>query len=276
MPRRRRKLRKNPDFSKSKKRRASAGRWRDRGGRALGHERDERGQRRVASRIRKRVAARRARRVAHRNPAAILAGVDWVETGKLVGVAFGGFAAGRLMTRIVAVQVAKRKPTWAKHAGVAANAAAFAAALFLSKRWKRSAPYEWPLVVGTGLSLLQTFVQTYFPKLGWIVADATPDQIAEAAGQNQLPAPQTSGMLPDDDGDVDDGDDWSSYNDAYDQGRFSRSAQPQNQPARPQPQARPVDVPSGVHQEGGGIDDGEIDDALNNLDDNSDLYTATN
>lgn len=226
---------------------------------------------RRARRTKRRVAhvVRRSHRHTYRpNPAAIFAGVDWVETGKLVGVAFGGFAAGRLATRIVAVQVAKRKPTWAKHAGVAANALTFAAALFAARRWSKTKPYEMPLVLGTGLSLLQTVLQTYFPKLGWMVAETTPEQIAEASGQGQqLPGAQTTGYLPDDDGDVGDGGDWSDFNDAYDQGRFARSAQPGNQPPPAPRPPQPVQTQSDVHQEGGGIDDSDVDDVLTDLND---------
>jgi uncharacterized membrane protein len=258
MPRRRR-AKKNPDFKTSVKRR---GKVPPTGNKA-------RIRRRGSKRWQKATIERGARphRSPLRNPAAIFAGVDWVETGKLVGVAFGGFAAGRLMTRIVSVQVAKRKPTWAKHAGVAANFVAFAAALFGAKRWSKTRPYETPLVLGTGLSLVQTILQTYFPKLGWMVSETTPEQIAEAAGQQQLPAAQTTGYLPDDDGVVGE-DDWSDFNDAYDQGRFARSAQPGNQPPPPPRAPQPVSQPSGVHQEGGGIDDSDdVDDVLTDLSD---------
>lgn len=209
---------------------------------------------------------------ARRNPSSTwmsgFPAVDWVETGKLVGVGFGAFAVGRLATRIVAVQVAKRKPTWGKHAGVLANAATFAAALFLSRKWSKSRPYEMPLVIGSGLSFLQTFVQTYFPKLGWMVSDATADEIAQASGQQQV-QPATTGYLPDDDGDVEDDESWSSYNDAYDQGRHARSAQPGNQPPPPSPPPRPVPAngANGAHEEGGGVDQDEVDEMLSELDD---------
>jgi len=256
MPRRRR-AKKNPDFKSKVKRSGRAPKTRRRG---IGGARS------------RRVSLRRRHRDGGASPSgwtrnpAVFAGVDWVETGKLVGIGFGGFAAGRLMTRIVAVQVAKRKPTWAKHAGVAANALAFAAALFGARRWSKTKPYEMPLVLGTGLSLLQTVLQAYFPKLGWMVSETTPDQIAEASGQQQLPAAQTTGYLPDDDGDVGDGD-WSDFNDAYDQGRFARSAQPGNQPPPPPRQPQPVQTQSDVHQEGGGVDDSDVDDVLTDLND---------
>jgi hypothetical protein len=244
-----RKYRKNPDFTKSKKRGAMKGRAAHRY-QGASRTQGRRGRGRHGHKIIPMYPARH-------NPF----DVDWVETGKLVGIGFGGFAAGRLVTRIVAVQVAKKKPTWAKHAGVLANAAAFAAALFLARKWSKSRPYELPLVMGTGLSFAQTFLQTYFPKLGWMVADASADDIAQASGQ--LITPQSQGLLPPDDGDDEEDADWSSYNDAYDHGRHARDAQPRHQQPHQQTATAPA-APAPAHD--------EVDDMLAELDDNGDVF----
>jgi hypothetical protein len=257
MPKRRRrsklarKYRKNPDFESKVKGRAKRRR-------GLGERID--GRRGAKASIRKRRRPRMphvARRLTG-NPAF---DVDWVETGKLIGVGFAGFAAGRFITRVVAVQVAKRKPSWAKHIGVAANLAAFLAAVFGAKRWSKTKPYEMPLIFGTGLALAQTIVQTYIPKLGWMVADATPEQLAEASGQ--IAAPQSQGLLADDDEEDDDIDDTYSYNDAYDHGRHARAAQPRPQQPH-QPQTAPAMQPA--------AQPGDVDDMLAELDDNEDVF----
>lgn len=149
---------------------------------------------------------------AARNPAP-----DWVATAEVFGYGLGGFAVSRLASRIVSVQVAKKKPTWAKHAGVATGVLAFAAAYFLAKRWKHTAKYQHELQLGTFVALAQTAIQTYLPKLGWILADATPEQVEAAQGAQALPVPAATGILDEMDNDDDD---WAGYRDTYDQGRF--------------------------------------------------------
>jgi hypothetical protein len=230
MPRRRRrsplakKYRKNPAFSKSKKRRIKRRRFR---------VQVRRSDRRDAPRY---VSGHQ--RHWQRNPA-----FDW-ETWKPLGVGFAGFAGSCLLTRIASVQVEKRKPTWGRHAGVVSSAAAFVAALLLARKWQKTAPYETSLQYGTGIALAKTVIQTYFPKLGWMVTDASPE-VAEAAQAKTLVAPQTAGLLPDDEEDDEDG--WYQYNDAYDHGRHAKEAQPRPPvpsaaaPARPAAPAAATD-----------------------------------
>lgn len=131
---------------------------------------------------------------------------DWIGPG------FAAFAATRFLTRIVAVQVAKRKPSLGKHAGAIASAASFAASWFLANRVKMIAKYQMPLIVGSGIAAAQSLVQLYIPKLGVLVADATP----------QLAAPKmvAPGIRAEDLRVIDDEDpDEYVYNDSFDAGR---------------------------------------------------------
>lgn len=235
---------KNPDFSKSQKRKAAF------------HTKRLPG----VPRRRKRMIAPRLAPV--RNPA-----VDWAETAKIIGIGFSGFAGARLLSRIAATQVEKRKPRWGRHAGAGTAVASFLAAAFFAKRWKVTAPYADELVFGSGLALLQTMVQTYIPQLGWMTADAAPELAAAAATAT---APQTTGLLPsDEDEDSDEefvargGGSWFSHNDAFDKGRYARAAQPRAQrPAAPVARAAapaPAAAPASAQN--------DMDDLLNEIDD---------
>jgi hypothetical protein len=193
--------------------------------------------------------------------------VDWMDLGTEIGAGFAGFAASRLTTRIVSVQLAKRAPTYAKHAGVASSLATFLAAVLLAKRWKHTEKYADALAFGSGLALLQTVIQTYIPGLGWIVADCSPEVAAAAQPAAVAPASQ-GGLLDDDDSDDDS---WFSYNDAYDRGRHAPSAQPrasqQRSAAAPAPQQTRATQATGPAP-GAGEDD-DVDSLLADLDDDS-------
>ena len=142
-----------------------------------------------------------------RNPPLASDLMEWIGPG------FAAFAASRLLTRIAATELAKRKPSLGKHAGAAAAVATFLAAWFLANRWKAIAKYQMPLIVGSGLAALQSVVQLYLPKLGVLVADATP-QIALRQQQARLsPRPEDLVAVDDDPNDY-------VYNDSFDAGRM--------------------------------------------------------
>jgi hypothetical protein len=111
----------------------------------------------------------------------------WTDAWKFVLPGLGGYAATRFMSRIAYGQIRKRWPRAGKHAGVIASLGSFLAAWYLVHRFKRLAPYHTPIVVGSGIAALQTVVQAYIPKYGWIVSDF------EDSGRNlaaTAPAPQ--------------------------------------------------------------------------------------
>lgn len=134
---------------------------------------------------------------------------------EFIGPGFAGFAATRMLTRFAAVQIAKHKPSLGKHAGAAASVGAFLAAWLLAHRWKAISKYQMPLIVGAGLAALQSLIQLYTPKLGMLVADASP-QLAQTQAQLQFgPNPKDLQPIDDDPNDY-------VYNDSYDAGRMDQ------------------------------------------------------
>jgi hypothetical protein len=249
------KYKKNPDFTGKAKRKAKKHR---RGARFVGAPRPF-GRRRAGK-----------RRIVHElsHPRSNPSSIDWADLGITVGYGFGGFALSRFATRVTSVQVAKRWPSAAKHAGVAAGLVTFLAALFFAKKSRHTAAQAETLQIGTGVALAQTVIQTYFPKLGWVVADCTNDQVAQAAAAQQVAAPTSTGLLDDEDEDNDSV--WGGYNDAYDHGRHARSAQPR-QSAAPRPQAPPAAqaTRTATHATGPATDDDDVDSILAELDDDN-------
>lgn len=149
-----------------------------------------------------------------RNPTAIGEVVEYVLPG------FGGFAASRLLTRVAAVQIEKRKPSWGKHAGALAAVGAFMSAWLLAHKVKQLRAYHLPIVIGAGLAAIQSLLQLYLPQFGWIVADASPELDASgsvaamtAGSAQQLPTGLTA---------VNDDPANYVYNDAYNSGRMDQ------------------------------------------------------
>ena len=139
----------------------------------------------------------------------------FTDLAEFIGPGFASFAATRLLTRIAATQLAKRKPSWGKHAGALTSIASFLALWWGAHRVKWLEKYHTPLVVGSGIAALQSVLQLYVPKLGWMVSDATP-QIAEDQGlhlDSEGNAKLVAGVEY-----LDEDPDEYNYNDAYDPG----------------------------------------------------------
>lgn len=165
---------------------------------------------------------------------------------EFIGPGFAGFAATRFLTRMAMVQIAKRKPSWAPHAGAIASLASFFAAWFLAHRVKLLERFHTPLVVGSGIAAGQSLLQIYAPnKLGWLVSDASPEvyQLSAgapdgsmpmiASGNGQSPLPAGAQATSDDPADY-------VYDDRYDAGIFGngysgghRSPPPSSGPGGP-------------------------------------------
>lgn len=143
----------------------------------------------------------------------------FADLAEFVGPGFLSFAATRFLTRVATVQLAIRKPSWGKHAGAVTSIAAFLGAWWGASRWKVTAKYTTPIVVGSAIAALQSLIQLYIPKLGWLISDATPDveqlKLAANGGRPQLP-PDLE-YVDDDDPNL------YTYNDQYDAGRYSAS-----------------------------------------------------
>lgn len=153
------------------------------------------------------------------------------EIGEFVLPGFGGFAASRLLTRMTAVQIAKRKPAWAKHAGVIASVGSFVAAWWGANRIKALEKYHTPIVVGSALAGLQSIIQLWIPQLGWMLDVDTGEnhdelQVQAAATQKFI---QEAQLKP-----VNEDPSWFTYDDKYDAGRYATASGPAPT-AAPQP-----------------------------------------
>jgi len=173
---------------------------------------------------------------------------------------FAAFALDRFVTRIAAVQIAKRWPKYAKHAGAIASIGTFGAAWFGAHRVKYLAKYHNQIVIGTGIAAAQSLIQIYLPQLGWMVSDCSPElPAAKAMAASTAPllasmqaAAPPQGFKPTT------ANEWYSYNDAYDAGSY-----------RGKPAASAAPVPGSEMES-----DAQIDNLLDNSDlnlDNSDL-----
>lgn len=148
------------------------------------------------------------------------------DIGEFVGPGFAAFAATRFGTRVIATQVGKHKPSLGKHAGAVASVGAFFAAWLLAHRVKWLHKYHTPIVVGAAIAALQSLIQLYIPRLGWMVADATPEIGAAST--------KTDGSIPLEDFEATDEDpDAYTYNDSYDAGRYGTETAGQRQQHRP-------------------------------------------
>lgn len=131
---------------------------------------------------------------------------------------FGGFAAARFVTRCAATQVAKRAPSWGRHAGAVAAVGTFGAAWFLAHKWKWLERWHTPIVVGSAIAALQSLIQLYLPMIGWMVSDATPEI---AAGSAAVPSVQDRQLAQMRLQPTDEDPNEFVYNDAYDPGRYA-------------------------------------------------------
>lgn len=179
-------------------------------------------------------------------------GVDIVQ---YIAPGFAAFAATRFLTRAATIQISKRYPKHAKHAGAIASLGSFAAAWFGAHRVRSLEKYHHPIVVGAGLAAIQSLVQIYLPMIGWIVSDATPDisskAVAAKSAQRAISSPISRGLpsasveppiseIPAGFEQIDAAA-WNSFNDAFDKGGFV-----DQQPLPDEPPITPdeMDIPS--------------------------------
>lgn len=146
------------------------------------------------------------------------------EIGEFVLPGFAGFAATRMLTRMAAVQIAKRKPAWAKHAGALASIGSFVAAWLGVNRVKMLEKHHTPIVVGSAIAAIQSLIQLYVPMLGWVISDASPEIDDTTAATSQLavaPNPQqiaaAARLQP-----VNEDPAWYTYDDKFDAGRYAK------------------------------------------------------
>lgn len=169
------------------------------------------------ARLHRRYGKRRKRSstssVPRNNPPLMSDLVEWVAPG------FAGFAATRFATRIAATQVEKLKPDMGKHAGAAVSVGSFFAAWFLSTKLKYFEKYQTPITVGAAIAAIQSLIQLYIPKIGWMIADATPDLVDAIT----TPDPTQLAVANLDLKPTDEDPNEYVYNDTYDAGRYGHA-----------------------------------------------------
>lgn len=168
---------------------------------------------------------------------------------------FAAFAGSRFLTRVATVQISKRWPKYAKHAGAIAAAGTFATAWWGAHRVQQLEKYHHPIVVGSGLAAIQSLIQIYLPAIGWMVADPCAEleggpliSNRQVAGGHAAALPVMS-SIPEGFTETD-ANTWFSYNDAYDAGAYKGAARAPAIP--PMMTAEP--------------DEMQVDDLLNNDD----------
>ena len=121
---------------------------------------------------------------------------------------FAGYAGTRLASRIVHGVVIKKWPKLAKHASVLSTFGAAGAAFLAVHRIERLQQYHTPVVVGASIAAIQTAVQAYLPKYGWMVSDHNlnaqtpaqaarpPSAAAQIAAGNKAASIYNNGALP--------------------------------------------------------------------------------
>lgn len=178
---------------------------------------------------------------------------------EFIGPGFGGFAITRFTTRVAATQISKRWPKMAKHAGAIASVGSFLAAWWGAHRVKWLEKYHTPIVVGSGIAAIQSVIQLYLPRLGWVVSDASPD----IAAQQTQTVPVANGTQPVATDDLDlvseSGEGWYTYNDAHDAGRYAST------PGKPSP-AQPSPAQQAASSPGSTTDDSDVFDIIEDED----------
>lgn len=156
---------------------------------------------------------------------------------------FAAFGAARFGTYLITGQIEKRKPSWGKHAGAIAAVGTFVAAWMVAHRIRFLSKYVEPIVIGTGLAGIQSLLQIYVPKLGWMVGDPM-----TAASDPQLAAPTSiDASLPPGFSVVDDESEFDLYNGGIFPGQ---TATPQTaQQAQPSAAPAPADLTAELDDE---------------------------
>lgn len=96
--------------------------------------------------------------------------------------AVASYAGARLIGRILRLVVGARiaQGRYAKHFGPLGNAAAFGAAYFAGKKVARARPYQTEMLIGAGIALVQSLLETYLPGMAHFIDAGAPQAPANA------------------------------------------------------------------------------------------------
>jgi hypothetical protein len=113
------------------------------------------------------------------------------DLGKMVLPGFVSYAANRLLSRIVYTVIQKKWPKLGKHAQALASVLEFGGTWLAVHKIDKLKPYHDAVLVGSAIGTIQTVVQTYVPRYGWIVSDTKPEDVKALPKNGQsLPAAQ--------------------------------------------------------------------------------------
>lgn len=146
----------------------------------------------LAAFVAKRATEKKEAAPAKSNPPPLTDFVEFIVPG------FAGYAGTRFTSRAIHQMALKRWPKLAKHASVMSTFAAATGAWLLVHRIKKLEKYHTPVVVGAGIAALQTLVQAYVPKYGWLVSDHNMNALppAQPDAPQQVDAPEAQSGLP--------------------------------------------------------------------------------
>ena len=111
-----------------------------------------------------------------------------------IAPAFVAYVGTRFVANIVSNIARKKFPTGGKHIAVLSSGATFLGAWTLVHRIPSLEKYHSPAVVGSAIAALQTGIQAYLPKYGWMMADVDNAKSTPALPAVE-PAPSTAGEL---------------------------------------------------------------------------------
>jgi hypothetical protein len=133
-----------------------------------------------ATAIPKTLAANRRRRKARSNPGSTAAANPPIakDITHVLLPGFAGYAATRVLQRIVFMIVQRKWPKFGKHASAVAGVAGFGGVWFFAHKIQRLAPYHDGIVMGSGVAALHGIATCYMPtKYKWLLTDCRPEDV---------------------------------------------------------------------------------------------------
>lgn len=104
-----------------------------------------------------------------------------------MGAGFAGYTGTRLLSRVVYSQIIKRSPSIAIHGHVLSSVLGAIGTYFGTKYWDKYKEFHEAATIGAGVAVVQSAIQAYIPKFGWVVSDVKESDYVTAKKKAQLP-----------------------------------------------------------------------------------------